>query len=110
MIKPKTMNQDAYLKTLRTLNHISTVRRIASDMTSVTMRQPQPAIYSDINNLSMWVSDTHVISVTILQQYTALLSSTMHKGIKYPCDLCDYTAITSGALKQHKQSKHEDIQ
>ena len=42
------------MKTLRTLPSVS------------LWQLRQPAIYSDTNNLSMWVSDTHVISVTFL--------------------------------------------
>ena len=33
----------------------------------------------------------------------------VHEGIKYPCDQCDYQATDSGNLQRHIQSKHECI-
>ena len=33
----------------------------------------------------------------------------IHKGIKYPCNQCDYQATSQSHLKRHIQSKHECI-
>ena len=33
----------------------------------------------------------------------------IHKGNRYPCDLCEYVATMPSSLKVHKESKHEGI-
>jgi len=33
---------------------------------------------------------------------------TIHQGITYPCDLCEYVASRPDALKRHKKGKHEE--
>ena len=33
----------------------------------------------------------------------------VHEGIKYPCNLCDYQATTQGSLQTHIKSVHEGI-
>ena len=33
----------------------------------------------------------------------------IHEGIRYFCDYCDFKATTQGHLKIHRQSKHEGI-
>ena len=30
----------------------------------------------------------------------------IHEGVRYPCDQCDYKATTKGNIKKHKISKH----
>ena len=32
-----------------------------------------------------------------------------HEGIRYPCDLCDFSAGTLGILRRHKESRHYGI-
>ena len=30
----------------------------------------------------------------------------IHEGVRYPCDQCDYKATQKGSLKRHKKSNH----
>ena len=30
----------------------------------------------------------------------------IHEGVRYSCDQCDYRATTKGNLKRHEMSKH----
>ena len=32
-----------------------------------------------------------------------------HEGVKYPCDKCDYKATQKGNLLNHIKSKHEGV-
>ena len=32
-----------------------------------------------------------------------------HEGVRYPCNQCDYMTTRAWNLKQHKESKHEGI-
>ena len=34
---------------------------------------------------------------------------TVHEGVSYPCDCCDYKAITKGDCKKHVKSIHEGV-
>ena len=31
----------------------------------------------------------------------------IHEGVRYPCNQCDYKATLKGNLKKHKMSKHQ---
>ena len=33
----------------------------------------------------------------------------IHKGVKYPCNRCEYQATRQYSLKRHIQSKHEGV-
>ena len=33
----------------------------------------------------------------------------IHEGIKYPCDQCDFKATHKGTLKSHMKSIHEGV-
>ena len=32
-----------------------------------------------------------------------------HEGVRYPCDQCEYAAITAGYLRKHNKNKHECV-
>ena len=60
----------------------------------------------------MTVSDTHVTNVSMLQQqliYLKIHKESKHKGVRYPCNKCEYAASTAKYLIIHKESKHEGI-
>ena len=41
-------------------------------------------------------------SVTALKYHV----QSVHEGIKFPCDQCEFTACTNSYLKKHKETKH----
>ena len=41
--------------------------------------------------------------------FCVIRQDSVHKGIKYQCDECDYQATQEGNLKVHKQSKHLEL-
>ena len=49
--------------------------------------------------------------VSVLTQIGYCLKHTMsvHEGIKYKCDYCEYKAVQKGNLKRHTMSVHEGI-
>ena len=36
-----------------------------------------------------------------------LRKASIHEGIRYPCEACNYTSTTAANLKQHKVCRHE---
>ena len=32
-----------------------------------------------------------------------------YKGVRYPCDECDYSSVKAWSLKKHKESKHGGV-
>ena len=45
-----------------------------------------------------------------VKQFTEQVNfQSVHEGIQYPCDLCNYQATTMGCLQKHIKSKHEGI-
>ena len=36
--------------------------------------------------------------------------SSMHVGVRYPCDYCDYTALRYDNLEAHIKSKHKELE
>ena len=74
----------------------------------------------------MKVSSILAICVIMKQQDRAILHSinsqfikakgsltqhkkSVHEGVKYPCNLCDYEATEQRSLTRHKQSGHEGV-
>ena len=31
----------------------------------------------------------------------------VHEGVRYPCDKCEFASLTPYKLKEHKKNKHE---
>ena len=56
-------------------------------------------------------SDIPVISVIMQLLGYQILRHTMNsnKGVKYPCDQCDYASTRLSDLKTHKESKNKRI-
>ena len=48
-----------------------------------------------------------MIRLTII--FNIQRDKSVHEGVKYPCNQCDYQATQQGNLLQHIQSKHEGV-
>ena len=62
--------------------------------------------------LSMKVLYIHVTSANIWASQKTNLKrhkQSVHEGVKYPCNKCEYQATTKGALQRHQKSEHEGV-
>ena len=72
---------------------------------SVNIKQPRRIIYWHIWSQNIKVSNIPVISVSNLLTHL----KSIHKGVKYPCDQCDFKGTDKSSLLRHLNSKHKGV-
>ena len=57
----------------------------------------------------LWVEKYNFLKNGVGQKYPILANTPLHKGVRYPCDLCSHSSTNKGDLLKHKKAKHFGI-
>ena len=61
----------------------------------------EPISVEEFDKLEKYISSTATMSSEIV--------NIVERTLSFPCDSCDYSAITTTTLKRHKESRHEMV-